>query len=47
MSDTVIFVTQLATILAYIVTSFALYRLLVSQKEATIEALKEQNNLLR
>lgn len=47
MNNTTIFITQIVSILAYIGVLFGLYRLLVSQKDATIESLKEQNNLLR
>jgi len=47
MDNTAIFVAQIFSILAYVGTLFGLYRLLVSQKDATIEALKEQNNLLK
>ena len=38
--------TEIAAILAFIVALFFLYRVLVSQKDATIESLKEKNNLL-
>jgi len=37
---------NIASILAFIVALFVLYRVLVSQKDATIESLKEKNNLL-
>lgn len=38
--------TQLASIIGYIVGVFFIYRLLVSQKESTIELLKETNQQL-
>jgi C4-dicarboxylate-specific signal transduction histidine kinase len=41
-----IFAAQIASALGYIGATFVLYRLLVSQKDATIEALKQQNALL-
>jgi len=47
MDNAVILITQISTILLYVATLFGLYRLLVSQKDATIEALKEQINLLK
>ncbi len=42
MSNELIFYTQLASILTFVGTVFALYKLLVSQKDATIEALRER-----
>src|SRR5450759_3042718 len=42
MSNEFIFYTQLASILMFVGTVFALYKLLVSQKDATIEALRER-----
>ena len=42
MDNTLIFVTQLATIFAFVIASFGLYRLLVSQKDSTIEAIRER-----
>ena len=41
-----IFYTQVVSILAFIVALFVLYRVLVSQKDATIELLKEKNDYL-
>lgn len=42
MSIEVIFYTQVVSILAFISALFVLYRVLVSQKDATIELLKEK-----
>jgi len=42
MSNELIFYTQLASVLMFVGTVFALYKLLVSQKDATIEALRER-----
>jgi hypothetical protein len=47
MSNETIFITQLASILAFIVTLFGLYRVLVHQKDATIELLREQVAILK
>ena len=47
MNDTATFVAQITSILVYVATLFGLYRLLVSQKDATIEAVREQNELLK
>ena len=47
MNNAVIFATQIVTALGYIATLFVLYRLLVSQKDATIESLEQQINFLR
>jgi hypothetical protein len=41
-----IFYTQVATIIGFVLAVFALYRLLVSQKDAVIELLKEKNSQL-
>lgn len=41
-----IFYTQLISVLAFIVALFVLYRVLVSQKDATIELLKEKNEFI-
>ena len=41
-----LFYTQIASVLAFIVALFVLYRVLVSQKDATIELLKEKNDYL-
>jgi len=46
MNNEILFYTQLGSIVAYIIIVFFLYRLLVDQKEATIELLKEKNNYL-
>lgn len=45
MSNEIIFYTQLASIVSFIVVVFGLYRLLVSQKDATIESLRERLSL--
>ncbi len=42
-----VFYTQVGSILAFLVSLFVLYRLLVSSKDATIETLKEQINFLK
>jgi hypothetical protein len=42
MSNELIFYTQIASILTFVGTVFVLYKLLVSQKDATIEALRER-----
>jgi hypothetical protein len=42
MSNELIFYTQLASIFTFVGTVFVLYKLLVSQKDATIEALRER-----
>lgn len=47
MNDQIIFGAQIITALGYITSLFVLYRLLVSQKDATIEVLKEKNSLLQ
>ena len=41
-----IFYTQLISVIAFIVALFVLYRVLVSQKDATIELLKEKNEFI-
>ena len=41
-----LFYSQLATIITFIVALFVLYRVLVSQKDATIELLKEKNDFI-
>lgn len=46
MTNEIIFYTQLATIIGFIILVFVLYRLLVSQKDATIESLREKNDFL-
>lgn len=46
-STTTIFWTQIASIIAFVVAVFALYRLLVDQKDATIQGLKENISYLR
>ena len=46
MSIEVLFYTQLASVLGYIAAAFVLYRLLVAQKDAVIELLKERNSVL-
>ena len=47
MANEIIFLTQIASIIAFIVVLFVLYRVLVSQKDATIELLKEENTYLK
>jgi hypothetical protein len=46
MTNETIFITQLGSIIAFIVALFVLYRVLVSQKDATIQLLKEKNTFL-
>ncbi len=46
MNIEIIFYTQVASILGFLVALFVLYRLLVKQKDSTIELLKEKNNYL-
>ncbi len=46
MSNEIIFYTQLASIVAFIGALFVLYRVLVSQKDSTIELLREKNQYL-
>ena len=41
-----IFYTQLGSILAFVIVLFVLYRVLVNQKDATIQLLKEKNKYL-
>ena len=45
MSNELIFYTQIASIVAFVISIFALHRLLVSQKDATIESLRERLTL--
>src|SRR2546429_48730 len=47
MSNTVIFYTQVGSILLFVFSLFILYRLLVQQKDATIELLREKNQWLK
>jgi len=47
MSNNAIFYIQMASLLTYIITLFALYKLLVSSKDATIETLKERIEQLK
>ena len=47
MANEIIFLTQIASIIAFIVVLFVLYRVLVSKKDATIELLKEENTYLK
>lgn len=46
MSIEVLFYTQLISALGYVAAAFVLYRLLVAQKDAVIELLKERNKVL-
>jgi DNA repair exonuclease SbcCD ATPase subunit len=45
MSNELIFYTQIASLLAFITSLFVLYKLLISQKDATIETLRERLTL--
>jgi len=47
MSNTTLFYTQVGSTLVFITALFVLYRLLVEQKEATIQLLKEKNEWLQ
>ena len=47
MSNETLFFTQVGSILAFLITLFVLYRMLVQQKDGTIEFLKEQVQLLK
>jgi hypothetical protein len=47
MSNNTIFYTQIASIIAFITSLFVLYRLLVEQKDATIQLLKEKTQWLQ
>jgi len=47
MSNNAIFYIQMASLLTYIIASFALYKLLVSSKDATIETLKQRIDQLK
>ncbi|MDD5546401.1 MAG: DUF3972 domain-containing protein [Candidatus Omnitrophica bacterium] len=47
MTNEIIFFTQIASIASFIIALFILYRILVSQKDATIELLKEKNTFLK
>ncbi len=47
MSNDVIFWTQIGTIVTFVLSVFGLYRLLVDQKDATIQLLKETVNTLK
>ena len=42
MSNDTLFLTQIGSILVYIFALFVLYRLLVQQKDATIQFLEQQ-----
>jgi len=46
MTIELLFYTQIASILAYVAASFALYRLLVAKKDSTIELLEKHNGVL-
>ena len=46
MTNEFLFYTQIASVIAFIGTTFVLYRLLVSQKDAAIQTLKEKNDFL-
>jgi len=47
MTNDIIFFTQIISILTFIVVLFVLYRLLIRQKDSTIELLKEKNEYLK
>ena len=47
MSNDVIFWTQIASFVAFVFSIFGLYRLLVDQKDATIQLLKETVSTLK
>jgi len=46
MSNDTIFYTQIVSIISFIIALFTLYRVLVKQKDSTIELLKEKNEFL-
>ncbi len=46
MTNEIIFYTQLSSIVLFVCTLFFLYRVLVSQKDATIQLLKEKNSFI-
>ena len=47
MSNDTIFWTQIAPIVVFVLSVFGLYRLLIEQKDATIQFLKETNSSLK
>ena len=47
MSNDTIFWTQIASIVVFVLSVFGLYRLLIEQKDATIQFLKETNSSLK
>ena len=47
MSNDTIFWTQIASIVVFVFSVFGLYRLLIEQKDATIQFLKETNSSLK
>ena len=47
MTNEIIFITQIASIISFIVALFVLYRVLVSKKDATIQLLKEKIDYLK
>lgn len=47
MSNDTIFWTQIASIVVFVLSVFGLYRLLIGQKDATIQFLKETNSSLK
>ena len=47
MTNEIIFMTQIASILSFIIVLFVLYRVLISQKDATIQLLKEKIDYLK
>ena len=46
MTIEIIFYAKVAAILAFVIALFVLYRVLVSQKDATIQLLKEKGDYL-
>lgn len=46
MTIEILFYTQIGSIIGFVVALFVLYRVLVSQKDATIQLLKEKNDYL-
>lgn len=42
MTNETIFITQIASVIAFVGSLFVLYRLLISQKDSVIELLKER-----
>ncbi len=47
MTNEIIFYTQIVSILSFVGSLFVLYRVLIKQKDATIELLKEKVSFLK